>query len=107
MITQETISTTVMVAQSAKTRRARKKLYYAKHREELLFKNRIRYHTKPEQRREAARRAYALDSERKKAASRRYARMKYALDPTPKREASVSYYARRRDEILLKRRINY
>ena len=91
---------------SAKTIRARKKLYYAQHREELLFKNRIRYHADPERRREAARRDYALNKERRKALAKMRAK-NHPVDPAAKRKAAANYYAKHRDEILLKRRINY
>ena len=44
---------------SAKKKRAQNKRYYAEHKEELLLKNRKRYHANPETRRESARRSYA------------------------------------------------
>ena len=91
---------------SAKTIRARKKLYYAQHREELLLKNRIRYHADPERRREAARRDYALNKERRKALAKMRVK-NHPVDPAAKRKAAANYYAKHRDEILLKRRINY
>ena len=104
---------------SAKKKRAQNKRYYAEHKEELLLKNRKRYHANPEPRRESARRSYA---ELKKSGSyyakhkskvllkqreryltnpepkREYARMRYALNPEPKREAAsrICYAAKQR-----------
>lgn len=91
---------------SARTMRARRRLYYAKHREELLLKNRMRYHADPEPRREAARRDYALNVKRRKELAKLRAR-KNPVDLAAKRKAAANYYAKHRDEILLKRRINY
>ena len=87
-----------MSVNCAKTIRARKKLYYAKHREQLLLKNRMRYLADSGRRKEAARKDYVLNTKRRKALAKLRAKKSYGVDPAPKRKAAANYYARHRDK---------
>lgn len=77
---------------STKKRRTHGRLYYAKHREELLLKKKAEYHTDHPERKRLSRKASDPEHDGMPVASKLY----YA-----------NYYARHREEILLKRKQRY
>ena len=99
------MSVSIDMPASARTIRARKRRYYEQHREELLLKNKIKYHANSECIREASRRDYALNKERRKKLDK--IRAKKPQVRVAKRKSNAKYYAKHREDILLKMRMNY
>ena len=99
------MSVSIDMPASARTIRARKRRYYEQHREELLLKNKIKYHANSERIREASRRDYALNKERRKKLDK--IRAKKPQVRVAKRKSNAKYYAKHRGDILLKMRMNY